>query len=100
MLKRMRVKHDNKQKIIFCNKQVLESITSNSKVVPGFLRYLSFQMMALSRIFFQNTFMIWSSLKIHSECQPVWIQIRPDIVSGLILAKKCFHSSSADDTCR
>ena len=47
---------------------------------------------------FQNQLFRKILSEIQSECQTVWIQIWPNILSGLIWVQNCLQRISADDT--
>ena len=67
------------------------------------LKVLSFCMLFfkffLAADFFQNQLFQKILPGIPYECQTVWIQIRPDILLGLIPGTNCLQMLSADDTC-
>ena len=55
----------------------------------------------LSSAFFPQNQLLWKILSgIPSECQTVWIQIRLDVLSGLIWCPNCLQGLSADDSSR
>ena len=65
-----------------------------------FAPWVIFHAFLLSAVFIQNQFFRKILSVIPSECQTVWIQIRPDILSGLIWVQTVLQRLSADNARR